>query len=298
LLNFLFFVRASELPGRLRPPQKAAAPAGKSAPPKAGIAAASARANQATHARLLQNYGKSPLSFEINQGQTDARVKFLSRGRGYTLFLTADEAVLSLATASRESRVESQKSKAESPQVSRLRQASPQLQSATDQGPRTTDPALGLPIANRQSSIDNQKSAIGSSPAPSTQPLAPDVVRLKLLGASAVPQVSGLDELPGKSNYLLGNDPKKWRTNVPNYAKVRYENVYPGIDLVFHGKESEGRSQKSEGRGPLPVAEHRQLEYDFVVAPGADPRAIRFALETGNWKLETRNSKLEARKSS
>jgi len=96
LLNSLFFVRASELPGRLRLTQNAAPPAGKAASPKAGIPAAQARANQATHARLLQNYGKLPLSFEANQGQTDARVKFLSRGRGYTLFMTADEAVLAL----------------------------------------------------------------------------------------------------------------------------------------------------------------------------------------------------------
>src|SRR5208337_2745882 len=83
----------------------------------------------------------------------------------------------------------------------------------------------------------------------------------------------GAEELPGKSNYFIGNDPQKWRTNVPNYAKVRYQGVYPGVDLVYYGNQG--------GR----------LEYDFVVAPGADPRAIRFALETGNWKLETGNSK-------
>ena len=73
--------------------------------------------------------------------------------------------------------------------------------------------------------------------------------------------MTGLDELPGKSNYFIGNDPAKWRTNVPTYAKVRYENVYPGIDLVYYGNQ-------------------RQLEYDFVVAPGADPRAIRLAFQS------------------
>src|SRR5205814_2409450 len=67
-----------------------------------------------------------------------------------------------------------------------------------------------------------------------------------------------LDELPGKSNYLLGNDPSRWRTNVPTYRKVKYQDAYPGIDLVFYGNQ-------------------RQLEYDFVVAPGADPAAIRLA---------------------
>jgi hypothetical protein len=68
--------------------------------------------------------------------------------------------------------------------------------------------------------------------------------------------VTGLEELPGKSNYFIGNDPKKWRTNVPNYAKVKYTSVYPGVDLVYYGNQ-------------------RQLEYDFVVQPGADPKAIK-----------------------
>ncbi|MGH9431204.1 MAG: SBBP repeat-containing protein, partial [Terriglobia bacterium] len=78
---------------------------------------------------------------------------------------------------------------------------------------------------------------------------------MKLVGANAKARVTGLAELPGKSNYFIGNDPKKWRTNVPNYARVRYQNVYPGIDLVYYGNQG-------------------QLEYDFVVAPGADPGAI------------------------
>ena len=53
------------------------------------------------------------------------------------------------------------------------------------------------------------------------------------MGANANAAVTGADELPGKSNYFIGNDPKKWRTNVPNYAKVRYQDVYPGVDLVL-----------------------------------------------------------------
>ena len=92
------------------------------------------------------------------------------------------------------------------------------------------------------------------------------VLRMALVGANSNAQVSGLDELPGKANYFIGKDPAKWRTNVPTYAKVRYRGVYPGIDLVYYGNQ-------------------RQLEYDFVVARGADPRriALRFA---GAEKLE------------
>ena len=86
----------------------------------------------------------------------------------------------------------------------------------------------------------------------------PQVVRMRLVGGNAKGRVVGLDELPGRSNYFIGNDPKKWRTNVPSYAKVKYEGVYPGVDLVYYGNQ-------------------RQLEYDFVVAPGADPNQIKLS---------------------
>ena len=79
-----------------------------------------------------------------------------------------------------------------------------------------------------------------------------DTVQMKLSGANRAARLTALDRVPGKSNYLLGNDPRKWRTGVPQYARVRYESVYPGINLVFYGDQG-------------------QLEYDFQVAPGADP---------------------------
>src|SRR5439155_27377544 len=74
-------------------------------------------------------------------------------------------------------------------------------------------------------------------------------------------------------NNFNGNDPKKWRTNVSTYAKVKYRDVYPGIDLVHYGNQ-------------------RQLEYDFVVAPGADPKAIRFGFE-GAEKMEIDGTRRE-----
>jgi hypothetical protein len=83
------------------------------------------------------------------------------------------------------------------------------------------------------------------------------VVRMSLLGALADPP--GVPDQPaGSANYLLGNDPTRWR-NVPSWARVRYQSVYPGIDLVYYGNQ-------------------RRLEYDFVVRPGANPEAIRLAL--------------------
>jgi len=82
------------------------------------------------------------------------------------------------------------------------------------------------------------------------------------VGATPHAEVVGLEELPGKSNCFIGNDPKKWRTNVPTYAKVKYKDVYPGVDLVYYGNQG------------------GQLEYDFVLAPGADPRSIQLAVSS------------------
>jgi hypothetical protein len=183
-----------------------------------------AKTDQATRVRLTEAYGKLPLSFEANQGQTDPQVKFFSRGHGYSLFLTADEAVLAL-----------HKPAALSGQLSGNRK---------------------LKLETRQSPIANH------------EPLVSTALRMQLVGANSSAKVAGVDELPGKSNYFHGNDPQKWRTNVSNYGKIRYEQVYPGIDLLYYGNQ-------------------RQLEYDFVVAPGADPGAIALHIETQNSKLET-----------
>ena len=86
------------------------------------------------------------------------------------------------------------------------------------------------------------------------------VLRLKMIGANAAARVEGRDEMPGKVNYFIGNDPEKWRRNLPTYRKVCYTDVYPGIDIVYYGNQ-------------------RELEYDFVVAAGANPKLIRFNVE-------------------
>jgi hypothetical protein len=187
--------------------------------------------------RMDQAYGKLPLSFEPNLGQANSQVQFLSRGEGYTLFLTGDAAVLALHANKR--KVEIQKPKIEKRQLSVV--TSP-LQGSIDHGPRTTDAVL----------------------------------RIKMVGANPTAKVYGLDELRGKTNYFIGKDPKNWRTNVPNYAKVRFEGVYPGVDLVYYGNQ-------------------RHLEYDFILAPRADLNVITLAMETGNRKLETGKWKLSTR---
>lgn len=84
----------------------------------------------------------------------------------------------------------------------------------------------------------------------------PEVVRLQLSGANPNLRVAGASQLPGTANYFIGNDPSKWQHKVPTYAKVKYANVYDGVDLIYYGNQ-------------------RQLEYDFVVAPNADLKPIR-----------------------
>src|SRR2546428_175288 len=163
---------------------------------------------QATKPQVLAAYGKLPLSFEANQGQTEPQVKFLSRGSGYTLFLTSTEAVLMLTK---------------------------------------TDAHAKHRIPGEARLVEPEKGA-GT------------VLRMKLVVANPAPAVAGVGELPGKSNYFVGNDPKKWRANVPTYAKIEYRDVYPGVNLVYYGNQ-------------------RQLEHDFVVSPGADPKAITLAFE-------------------
>jgi hypothetical protein len=118
------------------------------------------------------------------------------------------------------------------------------------------------------------------------RPVERTLLRMTLAGANPAPSAAGIEELPGKVNYFIGKDPKAWRTNIPTYGKVRYGAVYRGIDLVYYGNG-------------------RQLEYDFIVAPGADPRVITLAFEgagaltvstEGDLVLQTRGGELRLRK--
>jgi hypothetical protein len=112
-----------------------------------------------------------------------------------------------------------------------------------------------LALHNGQSSFNGQgQSAAKHQTSPRTE-----ILRMKLVGSNPYAEVIGLNKLPGKSNYFIGRDPANWRTNVPNYGKVAERGIYPGIDLIYYGN-------------------HQQLEYDFVLAPGANPKSIRLAI--------------------
>jgi len=158
--------------------------------------------------RISETPIQVPLRFEVNQGQTDAQVNFVSRGHGFTLSLTAGEAVLDLRNTGAKS--------------SSQRHARSETANAKAHGA---------------------------------------VLRMKLAGANPASSAVGLDPLPGRSNYFIGNDPTKWRMNIFNYARVEYREVYPGVSLVYYGNDT------------------GNLEYDFVVAPGVSPEAIRLGFQ-------------------
>ncbi len=101
---------------------------------------------------------------------------------------------------------------------------------------------------------------------------AEQFVRMKFVGANPKAEIAGSNQLPGKSNYFVGNDPHQWRTGIPQFARVRYRDVYPGIDLVFYGNQG-------------------HLEYDFRIAPGADPSRAELQFE-GAGKLEIKDGDL------
>ncbi len=169
------------------------------------------------------SFAALPLAFEQNHGQTDARVQYMARGDGYTLFLTPNDAVFSLRAP-----------------VSGDRDATSRLLQSLS-----------------KSSLSRHQ----------TQQWSSAVVHMQLIGADSSAKVAGSEPLSGLANYFLGNDPGKWRRNVPRYSRVSYANVYPGVDMAFHG-------------------EQRQLEFDFLVAAGADPKAIGFHF-TGGQDMKT-----------
>ncbi len=189
------------------------------------VAVSSTSLSPGSRAQAMKVFSGLPMTFEANNGQTDPRVKFLSRGVGYTLFLTYDEAVLSLPTKTH-----------------------------------------GHAAKSRPAKVHAR----------------PDVLTMRLVGADHAAEVSGIDAQRSVTNYFNGSDPKNWHTHVPNYARVKYTNVYPGVDQVYYGNQN-------------------QLESDFIVAPGADPSAIlleirgaqRMRLDAqGNLILNTRSGEM------
>jgi len=174
--------------------------------------------------RISAKFSSLPVSFEPNRGQTDSRVKFLTHGPGYALFLASDGAALRL-----DQRVDSK-----------------------------TQTARRGRAGNANATVKTDASVLG----------------VKLLGANPRPLIEGVEPQSGHVNYFVGDQPSKWRRDIPTYERVVYREVYPGIDQIYHGGNQD------------------RLEYDFVVAPGADPKSIRMRFEGAEKLSVDRNGDL------
>ncbi|MCW3095461.1 MAG: hypothetical protein JWL77_1079 [Chthonomonadaceae bacterium] len=170
-------------------------------PPKAIVP------TQTKKGSAVQDFGSLPLSFESNQGQTDAKVRFLTHSGDSTLFLTPTEAVFSMSD------------QAHIPQ-------------------------------KEKSSLLQRLQAYRSA-----KKISRVALRMQMVGADPEATILEQQPLAGRINYFIGKNPSKWHAGVPTFGRVGFHGVYPGVDLVYYGNQ-------------------RHLEYDFVVAPHADPKQI------------------------
>lgn len=155
-------------------------------------------------------YASLPLAFEQNRGQTNSAVKFLARASGYALFLTEQEAVMSL----------------------------------------------------EGSVLNSQQPSVAAQPGGGSghhRDIRKDVLRLRWARENPAPRIEGLGRQTGKSNYLIGKDPAKWVKDAPEYSRVEYHGIYPGIDIAWYGNQV-------------------QLEFDIDMAAGADPSSLRLEI--------------------
>ena len=131
---------------------------------------------------------------------------------------------------------------------------------------------LFLDASGATLSVQTERASSSHTPSSTERGQREQQVRMKLVGANPAAATTGTDLLPGKSSYFIGNDPHKWQSGIPQFGGVRYASIYPGIDLIFYGNQG-------------------HLEYDFQVAPGADPAQAELQFE-GAAKLKLSNGDL------
>lgn len=193
-LLMLGATNAQSLPGPSDPPAEGILPPVASLPVRP------------TKAPAVRDFGRIPLSFERNEGQTDSHVSFLTHSGDSTLFLTPSEAVFSMAVH---------------------------------------------PVQKEKHGLLKGRHALGAA-----EKIARAALRMQMVGADPKASVLQQQPLAGQVNYFIGNDSKKWHSGVPTFGRVGFHGVYPGVDLVYYGNQ-------------------RHLEYDFIVAPHADPKKIK-----------------------
>jgi hypothetical protein len=199
--------------------------------------------------RVRSRYAALPVAFEENQGQADAQVQYVARGNGYKLLLARSKAIIALPSRKGSSQV------------------------------------LDM-MANKHRGAAATKALLKKRALQRAKLEHTAILQMNFLGANPSTRLAANERQTGKVNYFIGNDPSQWHSDVPLFGRVNYQNIYPGIDLAFHGASS-------------------QLEFDYLVSPGADPASIALAFDGadslqiddhGDLLLTTDNRTVELRK--
>ncbi|MBI5756025.1 MAG: hypothetical protein HZA12_03790 [Nitrospirae bacterium] len=203
-------------------------------------------AEDATKVQIQETYGKLPLYFIQNDGQVDSKVKFYEKASSHATYFTKEGVYITL--------VRGEKSDDRS---KKLEDTSSVIMK--DEAPKQSlNPSSSIPPF--------EKGGPGG--------ISSELIKLTFLNANPNPEIIAADPQDGKVNYFIGNDPEKWRTNIPTYRAVVYKEVYPGIDIKFYGS-------------------NRQMEYDIIVKPGADPSQVQLAYDGIKGLRVTENGDLE-----
>ena len=198
------------------------------------------KTDHAVRAQVSKNYGKLPLSFIRNDGQIDDKVKYYERGRGHSTYFTSEGVYLELTHS--EETVDSCQSAVGHNPIARI---SPDRPIRSDGRPGGKLDNLNPQLTTSNPQLGNRKSSI---------------LRLVPLNANKNTEIVAEGMQKGKVNYFVGNDPEKWKSNIATYQSVVYKDIYQNIDMKFYGN-------------------NRQMEYDVIVKPGADPSLVRLSYE-------------------
>jgi len=191
--------------------------------------------------KVITGLTSMPLAFTENQGQWDEQVLFRANAGGATMWFTKDGAYYQFSR-----RIPTTDDASVIASDQRERGNLPHSPNVTLSGVegRPDQPARGRQMSTSAPFTDHEPDSIETI-----------MIKADFVGANPNPRMVSEEMLEYKCNYFLGNDPSKWRTDVPNYSAIVYEDIYPSIDLKYYGNG-------------------KQMEYDFIVSPGADPSQI------------------------
>ncbi len=213
--------------------------------------------DETTITQVKVDYGNIPLYFIQNDGQIDKKVKYYGNSNGHSTYFTKEGVYMELIYT--EPSAESSTSANQDNLVDKQTPFTPN---------HTVRLVSGGKNKNPQPQVTNHKSACQPSS------FRREIIKLTPIGANKEPEIVVENMQRGKVNYLFGSDSKQWKTNIPIYRSVVYKEIYDGIDMKFYGN-------------------NRQMEYDIIVKPEADPYRVQFLYEGIEGLSTTEDGKLE-----